>query len=203
MENIIFWFVTNIRRTEGRRMRKILFLSLIIGIAVTAAMGQKKDQVVVGTIEKVEAADKRVHIKDSKGNIHIFKFAASAAVHGTTEAALWAGDATVIGSNAAAIGSKAGEEYTLRSFHWFGSGTAQVKKGIIRWAEGPPHKVGVKNGDNAEEVFALDTSAIITGSKVSDLAGNLITTELDQNRKGNAYIVDKNGTKTIVYIDLN
>lgn len=178
-------------------------MSLIIGIAAAAAMGQKKDQVVVGTIDKVEAADKRVHIKDSKGNIHIFKFAAGAAVHGVTEAELWAGDAAVIGSNAAAIGAKAGEEYTLRSLHWFGSGASLVKKGMIRWAEGPPHKVGVKNGDNAEEVFVLDSSAVLTGSKVSDLAGNLLTTELEVNRKGNVYIVDKSGTKTIVYIDLN
>jgi hypothetical protein len=185
-------------------MKKIIILSFILILTAVAAFGQKKgEQVLVGTIEKVEAAEKKVHIKDSKGTISSFQWDTKSVAFGGTEAALWAADAGLIGSNAVVVGVKVGEGSVIRSLHLFGTGSIYVKRGVIRWLEGPPHKLGVKNGDNAEEVFALSDSALLTTSKTSDIAAGVLTKEFDKDRKGTVQIVEKDGVKTMVLIDVN
>lgn len=185
-------------------MKKIIFLSFILVLTAAAAFGQKKgEQVLVGTIEKVEAAEKKVHLKDSKGTIHVFQWDANSVAYGGTEAALWAADASLVGGNAVVLGVKAGEASVIRSLHMFGAGSIYVKRGVIRWLEGPPHKIGVKNGNNPEEVFALSDSALLTTSKTSDIAAGVLVKEFEKDRKGTVQIVEQNGVKTMVLIDVN
>src|SRR5580704_13072021 len=118
-------------------------LVLFLGISLVFAFGAKAQDVVVGTIDKVDTGAKTVAVKTADGTVTTVKYTDKTAVHGLSDAA-----------HGADLAGKAGGRVIV---HDVPEGTDKVARSIVY--------VGDKTVDNTVKVFTISSHATVNAGK--------------------------------------
>jgi len=143
---------------------------LTVGICAQTALAQgmagaKKSNVVMGTLDKVDAGAKTVAVKTADGTVTVVKFTAHTTVSGLKGAAHGADLAGKEGGHVIVHYIPEGADKTAHSIVWVGDKTVHAAEGTIVDAGKGTKKVALKTADGTEETFDVADHATIDTAK--------------------------------------
>jgi hypothetical protein len=121
-------------------------LVLLIAISLAFAVGARAQDVVVGTIDKVDTGAKTVAVKTADGTVTTLKYTDKTAVHGLS-------------------GTAEGTDTVARSIVFVGDKTVDKTDGTIFRIGKTTKTISVKMADNTVKVFSVSTHATVNAGK--------------------------------------
>jgi hypothetical protein len=140
-------------------------LVLFLGISLVFAFGAKAQDVVVGTIDKVDTGAKTVAVKTADGTVTTVKYTDKTALHGLGDAAHGADLAGKTGGRVIVHDVPEGTDKVARSIVFVGDKTVDKTDGTIFKIGKRTKTVSVKMADNTVKVFTISSHASVNAGK--------------------------------------
>jgi hypothetical protein len=140
-------------------------LVLFLAVSLAFAAGAQAQNVVVGTITKVDTGAKTVAVKTADGTVTTVKYTDKTAVHGLGDAAHGAALAGKEGSRVIIHDVPDGADTAARSIVYVGDKTVDKTDGTIFKIGKKSKTISVKMADNTVKVFDVSTHATVNGGK--------------------------------------
>jgi hypothetical protein len=151
------------------RIFKLRFQVAVVLAAIFCAIASQAAQnVVSGTIEKVDSGAKTIAVKTADGTVETLKFTEKTTVHGLKDAAKGADLAGKEGGHAIVHTVGEGTEKTAHSVEWVGDKTVHTTEGTVEDVGKGAKTVAVKTADGTKETFVVaDHATVNTGKGVA------------------------------------
>jgi hypothetical protein len=146
-------------RAIGRNLLLFLAVSLIF------AFGAQAQNVLVGTIDKVDTGTKTVAVKSADGTVTVVKYTDKTAVHGLKDAAHGGDLAGKEGGRVIVHDVPEGTDTVARSIVFVGDQTVEKTDGTIFKISKKSKTVSVKMADNTVKVFSVSSHATVNAGK--------------------------------------
>lgn len=189
--------------TQGRFTR-ILFAAvfgLVIAFGIGSTQAYAADDVVIGTIDKIDAGAKKIYIKTKDGTIRVFKWSKKTTTHGIDSARVWTDHTLHTGANVVARIEKEGTDDVVKGLHWVGAGTVQVEESVVRHFGKGTGRLEVASVGKTKEIFDISEHAVVkTGSKVLHKT-NDIENNLGKGVNAVVHYVERDGKKVVHYVE--
>jgi hypothetical protein len=140
-------------------------LVLFIAISLAFAVGASAQDVVVGTIDKVDTGAKTVTVKAADGTVTTVKYTDKTAVHGLAGTAHAADLAGKVGGRVIVHDVPEGTDKAARSIVFVGDKTVDKTEGTIFRIGKNSKTVSVKMADNTVKVFTVSSHATVNAGK--------------------------------------
>jgi hypothetical protein len=134
-------------------------------VSAQGMAGAKKSNVVMGTLDKVDAGAKTVAVKTADGTVTVVKFTAHTTVAGLKGAAHGADLVGKEGGNVIVHYIPEGAEKTAHSIVWVGDKAVHATEGTITDVGKGTKIVAVKTADGTKETFVVADHATIDTAK--------------------------------------
>jgi hypothetical protein len=142
-----------------------LNLVLFLAISLAYAVGARAQEVVVGTIDKVDTGAQTVAVKTADGTVTTVKYTGKTAVHGLTDAAHGADLAGKEGGHVIVHDVPEGTDKVGRSIVYVGDKTVDKTDGTIFKIGKKSKTISVKMADNTVKVFTVSSHATVNAGK--------------------------------------
>ncbi len=140
-------------------------LVLLIVVLFTFAVGAQAQNVLVGTIDKVDTDAKTVAVKSADGTVTVVKYTDKTTVHGLTNATHAASLAGKEGGRVIVHDVPEGADTVGRSIVYVGDKTVDKTDGTIFKIGKRSRTVSVKMADNTVKVFSVSSHATVNAGK--------------------------------------
>jgi hypothetical protein len=140
-------------------------LVLFVAVSLAFAVGARAQDVVVGTITKVDTGAKTVAVKTADGTVTTVKYTDKTAVHGLGDAAHGAALAGKEGSRVIVHDVPEGTDKAARSIVYVGDKTVDKTDGTIFKIGKKSKTISVKLADNTVKVFDVSTHATVNAGR--------------------------------------
>jgi hypothetical protein len=132
---------------------------------VTMLRAADVTHILVGTVEKVDAAAKTIAVKTADGTVETVKFTGKTTVHGLKDAAKGADLAGKEGGHVIVHASGEGADKTAHSVEWFGDKTVHATEGTVDEVGTGTKTLAVKSADGTKQAFEVSEHATVDTGK--------------------------------------
>lgn len=181
----------------------VAIIGLVISFGSSTVNAYSGDDVVVGTIEKIDAEGKKIYVKSKDGAVRVFKWTKNSTAHGIESARVWTDHALHTGAHIVVrVGKVAGED-VIKGLHWVGSGTMYVAEATVRYVGKGTKKLEVAVVDKGKEIYEISEHAVVkTGSKVWHKTKDIEKHSM-QEAKAIVHYFERDGKKVVHYVERN
>jgi hypothetical protein len=145
---------------------QFLFRAVLTIIATSFAISVARAQnVVTGTIEKVDSGAKTIAVKTADGTVETVKFTERTTVYGLKEGAKGADLAGKEGGHVIIHTTGVGAEQTAHGVVWVGDKTVHTTEGTVEDVGAGTKTVAVKTADGTKEAFVVSEHATVDTGK--------------------------------------
>lgn len=175
---------------------------VIIGSSVKGLSQTDNEQTsTIGTIEKIDPDNQTITVRSNGDVVTAFKWAAKATAHGIKEGAIWTAYASHIGANVVVHSVKIAGVETIKGIEWFGQGTTKVVEGTIRYVGKNGKKIGLIIANGAEEIYEVSEHALVKTGKAAYHGAKVVAKDTAKGAVATIHFVEKEGKKTIHFIE--
>jgi hypothetical protein len=140
-------------------------LVLLIAISLAFAAGARAQDVLVGTIDKVDTGAKTVAVKTADGTVTVVKYTDKTTVHGLADTAHAADLAGRTGGRVIVHDVPEGTDTVARSIVFVGDKTVDKTDGTIFRIGKSTKTISVKMADDTVKVFSVSSHATVNAGK--------------------------------------
>lgn len=171
---------------------------LVLGLAIILGAGSifaalKVKHAVVGRIERVDTAAKKVTIKTADGTMETLKYTDKTATIGAKDIAKAADFTGREGSHIIVHYSAKGADKTAEAVEFVGKDAPKIAEGTIKDIDADGRKITVMTDDGAEKTFDVSKTAVVDSGKGLADAGKFAADKTAKGAKVTVHYTDDGG----------